>query len=76
MSKVNSLPRYITLVKALNELRKWVDGCVLNSCSPKEIRDTYAELARASTNAQRLVRRAERAIVNRAWKKHKKELGL
>jgi hypothetical protein len=44
-------PKYSELVKALDTLRKWTDYSLLNACSAKEIRDSYAELQRASVRA-------------------------
>lgn len=52
-------PKYSELVKALNELRACVDGSVLNACSSKEIKDSYADLCRASAAAAKLVKRAK-----------------
>jgi len=52
-------PRYDELVNALDNLRQWVDASVLNACSSKEIRDSYAKLRRASERAEKLVNRAK-----------------
>jgi len=54
-----SKPQYRTLVKALDDLRHLVDWKVLNPLSPKEIRDSYRELAEVSTQAEKLVNRAK-----------------
>jgi len=55
-------PQYRTLVKALDDLRMWVDGSILNACSQQEIRDSYRELYQASVKASKLVKDAKLAM--------------
>jgi hypothetical protein len=54
-------PKYSELVKALSKLHRCVDVSVLNPCSDKEINDSYADLFRASVQAEKLVNRAQRS---------------
>jgi len=55
-------PQYRTLVKALEDLYRQVDGSVLNACSPSEIRDSYRELFHSSVKAEKLVKAAKLAM--------------
>lgn len=52
-------PQYRTLVKALDELRQWVDASVLNALSDEEIQGSYRNLYRATVNAEQIVKRAK-----------------
>lgn len=63
--KKTGKPQYLTLVRTLDELRKEVDGSVLNACSPQEVHDSYKELCNASVRAEQVVQRAYAALERR-----------